>query len=116
MGEQVYEFKENKPDGTNVTHKTTALDAFNEIRHRPVTAPILAIPDLNKPFQVHTDASVVGTGGVLMQDGRVVAYTSSKFSPAEYNYTSGEQELLGLIRALLVWRCYLEGVLKLQGC
>lgn len=109
LGKQVYEFKEKKPDGTTVTHKTTALDAFNEIKRRLVTAPILAIPDLNKPFQVHTDASVVGTGGVLMQDGRVVAYTSSKFSPAEYNYTTGEQELLGLIRALQVWRCYLEG-------
>jgi len=109
LGNQVYEYTEKKPDGTTVTHKTTALDAFNEIKRRLVTAPVLAIPDLNKPFQVHTDASVVGTGGVLMQEGRVVAYTSSKFTPAEYNYTTGEQELLGLIRALQVWRCYLEG-------
>ena len=60
-------------------------------------------------FQVHTDASVLGTGGVLMQEGRIVSYTSSKFAPAEFNYGTPEQELLGLVRALQVWRCYLEG-------
>ena len=72
------------------------VKAFQEIKQLLVTAPVLAIPDLNKPFQVHTDASVVGTGGVLMQEGRVVLYTSSKFAPAEYNYGTPGQELLGL--------------------
>jgi len=85
------------------------VKAFQEIKKLLVTAPVLAIPDLNKPFQVHTDASVVGTGGVLMQEGRVVSYTSPKFAPAEFNYGTPEQELLGLVRALQVWRCYLEG-------
>jgi hypothetical protein len=65
-----------------------------------VTAPVLAIPDLNKHFQVHTD--VVGTGGVLLQKGCVVSYTSSKFAPAEFSYGTPEQELLGLVRALQV--------------
>jgi len=37
------------------------------------TAPDLAIPDINKPFQVRTDASMIGTGGVLMHNGCVVA-------------------------------------------
>ena len=44
-----------------------------------------------------------------MQDGKPVAYTSSKYIPAEINYTTGEQELLAIFRALTVWRCYLEG-------
>ena len=78
------------------------VKAFQEIKKLLVMAPILAIPDLNKPFQVHTDAYVVGTGGVLMQEGRVVLYTSSKFAPAESNYGTPEQELLGLVRALQV--------------
>ena len=84
------------------------LDAFNALKKALTTAPVLAIPDLNKPFKVITDASVRGTGAILMQDDRVIAYSSAKFSPAQYNYTTGEQELLGLIRALEVWRCYLE--------
>ena len=56
---------------------------------------------------MHTDASVVGTGGVLMQEVHVVSYTSSKFALADFNYGTPEQELLGLVYALQVWRCYL---------
>jgi len=85
-----------------------AIPAFNEIKRRLVTAPVLAIPDLNKPLQVYSDASVAGTGGVLMQEGRVFLYTSPKFAQAEFNYGTPEQDLLGLVRALQVggaiWR------------
>jgi len=83
--------------------------AFAELKRVLTTAPVLAIPDLNGRFQVFTDASGLGTGGMLLQCGRVIAYTSAKFSPAEFNYVTGEQELLALYRALQVWRCYLEG-------
>lgn len=84
------------------------LSAFEQIKHALVTAPVLTIPDPKQPFAVQTDASVVGTGGILLQNNRVVAYTSAKFSPAEHNYFTYEQELLALYRALQVWRCYLE--------
>ena len=86
------------------------LHAFNQLKAALSQAPVLALPDFEKPFEVRTDASLYGTGGVLMQDGRVIAYTSKKFSPAERNYTTTEQELLGLVRAMQEWRCYLEGV------
>ena len=84
------------------------LTAFEQLKEALITAPVLAVPDRDLPFQVHTDASVVGTGGVLLQNGRVVAYTSTKFSQAEFNYSTPEQELLALVRALQAWRCYLE--------
>jgi hypothetical protein len=64
----------------------------------------------NTPSLLRTDASLLGTGGVLMQDGRVISYISRKFSSAETRYHTGEQELLALIHALKEWRCYLEGV------
>eukprot|EP00983_Pelagomonas_calceolata_P025251 792956-Pelagomonas_calceolata.AAC.1 len=60
------------------------------------------------PFRVVTDASNKGTRAILMQGDRVIAYASAKFNPAQKNYTTGEQELLGLICALEGWRCYLE--------
>lgn len=44
-----------------------------------------------------------------MQGDKVIAYTSSKFNSAEKNYGTGEQELLGVIKAMQEWRCYVEG-------
>ena len=83
--------------------------AFEAIKKALTSAPVLTIPDLNKPFTVVSDASKIASGAVLLQEGRVVAYISKKFSPAEINYGTGEQEMLGVINALKEWRCYLEG-------
>jgi Reverse transcriptase (RNA-dependent DNA polymerase)/RNase H-like domain found in reverse transcriptase/Integrase zinc binding domain/Chromo (CHRromatin Organisation MOdifier) domain/gag-polyprotein putative aspartyl protease/Integrase core domain len=83
--------------------------AFDALKHALTSEPVLVLPDTRKPFQVISDASVNGTGAILMQDGKVCAYHSKKFSRAEYNYTTTEQELLGVVHALKEWRCYLEG-------
>ena len=85
------------------------IATFNAIKHALCTAPVLRPPDFSKPFEVISDASILGTGAVLMQDDHPIAYTSSKYIPAEINYTTGEQELLAVFKALRVWRCYLEG-------
>ncbi len=71
--------------------------------------PVLAVPDLRRPFTIQCDASDLGCGAVLLQGGHAVAYTSRKFSGAEIKYTTGEKESLGLIHALKEWRCYVEG-------
>jgi hypothetical protein len=85
------------------------LKAFEQLKHALTSAPVLVLPDPNKPYEVWTDASLEGTGGVLLQEGRVVAFTSARLSRAEYNYSTTEQELLAIVRALEQWRCYLEG-------
>jgi hypothetical protein len=51
-------------------------EAFYTLKKLLTTAPVLALPDLEKPFDVYCDASGMGIGGVLMQDGRVIAYAS----------------------------------------
>lgn len=83
--------------------------AFEDIKTALTNAPVLALPDPNKPFVIISDASIYGTGGILMQEDRVVAYLSHKFDSAQKNYSTTDQECLGVIHALTEWRCYVEG-------
>ena len=83
--------------------------AFDTVIQMLINAPLLQLPDFEVPFVLTSDASLVGTGAVLTQNELPIAYTSSKFIPAERGYTTTEQKLLGVIRALQEWRCYLEG-------
>jgi hypothetical protein len=86
-----------------------ARRAFNLIKKLLISPPVLAYPNPDLPYEVISDASITGCGALLIQDERPVAYFSSKFSSAERNYTTHEQEMLGIIKALKEWRCYLEG-------
>ena len=84
-------------------------EAFERLKQELVSAPVLALPDFGAPFQVIADASILGTGAVLLQNDHPIAYTSKRYIPAEINYTTTEQEMLAIVRALKEWRCYLEG-------
>jgi len=89
-------------------------EAFQQIKFALTHAPVLQLPDPKKPYVVWSDASIVGTGAVLLQEGKPVAYTSRKLSPAEVNYSTTDQECLGIVTALREWRCYLEGAVGLE--
>ena len=74
-----------------------------------VTAPVLILPDIRKDFQVYYDASCLGLGGVLMQDGRVVSYASRQLRPHELNYATHDLELAAVVHVLKTWRHFLIG-------
>ena len=57
-----------------------AEQSFNELKHALTTTPVMAIADPTQPFLVMTDASDRASGGVLMQNDRVIAFDSKKFS------------------------------------
>jgi hypothetical protein len=83
--------------------------AFCTLRKLLTTAPVLAQPDVEKPFDVFCDASKNGLECVLMQDGRVIAYASRQLRKHEVNYPMHDLELAAVVHALKIWRHYLLG-------
>ena len=88
--------------------------AFEEIRRRLVTAPILAFPDYERAFILDTDASDIGIGAVLSQvqeDGseRVIAYVSRVLTKPEQRYCVTRRELLAVVTFVQHFRPYLLG-------
>ena len=87
--------------------------AFQRLKEKLTSAPVLAHPDFTKPFVVETDASFRGLGAVLSQEDGVIAYASRGLRPAERNdanYSSMKLELLALKWAVTEkFRPYLMG-------
>ena len=89
--------------------------AFELLKDKFTSSPILAHADTSKPFYVETDASDFALGGVLSQiqesDGELhpIAFYSRKFAPAEINYPIYDKELLAVIACFYQWRPFLLG-------
>ncbi len=84
-------------------------EAFQTLKKLLTSAPVLAQPDLAKPFDVYCDASGNGLGCVLMQEGRVIAYASRQLRKHEITYPTHDLELAAVVHALKIWRHYLLG-------
>ena len=96
-----------KDSGSSVLLSAECLAAFHELKRMLATAPVLRVPDFEKPFRLVTDASQVGMGGVLTQDGQAVAYESKKFSSTEMNYSTSDRELYAVVHCLKKWKVYM---------
>ncbi|KAA0067840.1 retrotransposon protein, putative, Ty3-gypsy subclass [Cucumis melo var. makuwa] len=90
-------------------NKYKCKQSFQELKKRLVTAPILALPETGKDYVIYCDASRLGLGCVLMQDGNVIAYDSRQLKEHECNYPTHDLELAAAVLALKIWRHYLFG-------
>ncbi|KAJ9545764.1 hypothetical protein OSB04_025471 [Centaurea solstitialis] len=81
--------------------------AFETLRRKLCEAPVLSLPEGVEDMTVYCDASRLGLGCVLMQRGRVIAYTSRQLKPHEANYPTHDLELAAVVFALKIWRHYL---------
>jgi hypothetical protein len=83
--------------------------SFQELKKRLTTAPVLTMPDMEKPFSIYCNASGQGLGCVLMQDGHVVVYASRQLRKHEEKYLTHDMELPAVVHALKIWRHYIIG-------
>ncbi|GKE29732.1 putative reverse transcriptase domain-containing protein, partial [Tanacetum coccineum] len=99
---------------TKLTQKKVKFDwgdeaeaAFQLIKQKLCSAPILALPEGSEDFIVYCDALIKGLGAVLMQREKVIAYASQQLEIHEKNYTTHDLELGAVMFALKIWRHYL---------
>ena len=83
--------------------------AFEELKNKLISAPILKTPSRTGGMVVYSDASGKALGCVWMQHGHVVTYVSKQLKPHEKNYPTHDLELAAVIFALKIWRHYLLG-------
>jgi RNase H-like domain found in reverse transcriptase len=79
--------------------------AFNMAKKIIAREVMLAYPDFNEPFEIHTDASHYQLGAVISQKGKPIAFYNKKLNPAQTRYTTTERELLSIVETF-------EGVLQ----
>ncbi|GJU62162.1 ribonuclease H-like domain-containing protein [Tanacetum coccineum] len=101
---------------TKLTQKGVKFDwgekeenAFQLIKQKLCSAPILDLAKGSEDFVVYCDASHKGLGAVLMQRDKVIAYASRQLKIHEKNYTTHDLELGSVVFALKIWRHHLYG-------
>jgi hypothetical protein len=83
--------------------------AFNKMRLLMAANAIAAYLDYNKQFNVYTDASDFQLGACIIQEGRLIAYSSQKLTKSQQNYTTMEKEMLSIVATLKEFQSMLLG-------
>ncbi|GKG30497.1 RNA-directed DNA polymerase [Tanacetum coccineum] len=77
-----------------------AQASFERIKCKMTEAPVLALLNFEKVFELDYDASGVGIGAILSQDNRPIAFFSEKLSESRQKYTTYEKEFYAIVRPL----------------
>ena len=79
---------------------------FEQLKEALINDVVLAHPDMTKPFVIFTDASNLGVGAVLVQDGRPVWFASRTLNPLKHKYDTREKEAIGIRFGLKKFKPY----------
>ncbi len=92
-----------------VTYKWEEVcdEAFETLKGILVKAPMLKLPDFDKDFEIHSDAFDFAIRGVLMQEGRPMAFENKKLNETERKWPTHEKEMWAVIRCLKTWGYYI---------
>ncbi|WVZ88332.1 LOW QUALITY PROTEIN: hypothetical protein U9M48_034866 [Paspalum notatum var. saurae] len=82
--------------------------SFDTLKQALVSASVLALPNFSQGFTIETDASSVGIGAVLSQNGHPISYLSKALSPKAQALSTYEKECLALIMVVTKWKSYLQ--------
>jgi hypothetical protein len=87
---------------------TAHQNSFDTLKQALSSSPVLALPNFSRPFSIETDASGVGIGAVLAQDGHPLAYLSRALDPHSLGLSTYEKEYMAVLMAVQQWRQYLQ--------
>jgi hypothetical protein len=82
---------------------------FDTLKEKISTAPVLPLSNLQRPFEIKTDASRYTMGAVLMQYRKPICYHSESFNQSVVNYPTYDKELYALVQSINKWNHYLLG-------
>ena len=98
IAEPLYKASETK---SSFTWTEETQETFESIKKHLPSTPILAIPDVEEPFILYTDASLTTMGAILVQvhDGKeqAICYASMAISKFQMNYSVTKPDLLAFV-------------------
>ena len=94
--------------GTPFVWTNNTAQAFTLLKQYLTYAPVLSLPNSNRPFTIEKDACDRGIGLVLQQDGHPIAYMSKSLSPRYQGLSTYKKEYLAIVVAVDQWRPYLQ--------
>ena len=77
------------------------------LKHRLCSTSVLALPDLQQPFEIETDTSNYAVGAILTQHSHPVAYHSEKLSYVVHKYPTYDKEMYSIVQACRKWKHYI---------